>query len=277
MTVPTAEARLFGLEGRTILVIGGGQGMGEASVRLLARLGANVAVLDLERERAERVADDARGLGVKALALAADVTDTLAVVTAVARCESEFGQLDGMAAIVGMAAWSSILDMTDEVWDLDHRRNLRYFFVAAREVGRRIIGRGGSGSIVAVSSVDGIRSAPNHGSYGAAKAGLINLVKTMAVEWGDLGVRVNAIAPGGIVTPRLPLTDPAREREAMAALPMRRRGSIEDIAKAAAYFLSDLSPYVTGQTLAVDGGFEAAGVFGNKSALPTGGTYGMKV
>lgn len=266
---------LFGLEGKTHLVVGGGLGMGEATAKLLANLGANVAVLDLEPDRAERVADDAARAGVRTLPVSADVTDECALIEAVARTERELGPLDGMATIVGMAAWSPLLEMTTEMWDLDYRRNLRYFFLAGREVARSLMRRRAPGSIVAVSSVDGIRSSPNHASYGAAKAGLINLVKSMAVEWAENGIRVNAVAPGAIVTPRVPLTDPERERHSMARLPMKRRGTTEDIAKAVAYFLSDLSSYVTGQTLAVDGGYTAVGVFEHKLAVPTGGTIGM--
>ena len=252
---------LFGLEGKRIMVIGGGQGMGEATVRLITSLGGNVAIVDLEFARAQRVASDVQAKGVKAFPISFDVTDETAAVDGIARIERELGPLDGMATIVGMAAWAPVVDMTSEIWDRDQNRNLRYFFIAAREVARSLLKRGAPGSIVAVASVDGIRSAPNHASYGVAKAGLISLAKTMAVEWGDNGIRVNVVAPGGIVTPRLPLVDAAAERESMSMLPMRRRGTVQDIAKAIVYFLSDLSPYVTGQALAVDGGYTAAGVF----------------
>lgn len=265
---------LFGLEGKSVLVIGGGFGMGEATVGLLASLGANIAVLDLDPDRAERVANEARVAGVNAVSLCADVNDEAALVAAIGQAERDLAPLDAMASVVGMAAWSTLLDMTLETWDTDHRRNLRYFFIAAREVARRMVERGAPGSIVAVSSIDGIRSTPNHASYGAAKAGLLNLVKTMAAEWAQYGLRINCVAPGGIVTPRVPLTDPERERQAMAMLPMQRRGTTDDIAKAIAYFLSDMSPYVTGQTLAVDGGYTAVGVFQNRATLPSGGTYG---
>jgi NAD(P)-dependent dehydrogenase (short-subunit alcohol dehydrogenase family) len=266
---------LFGLEGKRLLVIGGGQGMGEATVRLIASLGGNVAIVDVEMERAQRVATEVRSSGVTAFPISFDVTDEAALVSGIAQVEREFGPLDGMATIVGMAGWASVVDMTSEIWDRDHQRNLRYFFIAAREVARSLLKREAKGSIVAVASVDGIRSAPNHASYGAAKAGLINLAKTMAVEWGDNGIRVNVVAPGGIVTPRVPVTDPAAERESMSLLPMRRRGTTQDIAKAIVYFLSDMSPYVTGQTLAVDGGYTAAGVFKNKHAVRPGTTLGV--
>jgi NAD(P)-dependent dehydrogenase (short-subunit alcohol dehydrogenase family) len=266
---------LFGLEGKRVVVIGGGQGMGEATVRLLASLGADIAIVDLELERAERVAQEVRGAGVSAFPISFDVTDEAAVVAGVARIEAEFGPLDGMATIVGMAGWASVVDMTAEVWDRDHSRNLRHFFLCAREVARSLLKRGAPGSIVAVASVDGIVSSPSHAAYGAAKAGLINLAKSMAVEWGDNGIRVNVVAPGGIVTPRLPRTDPAAERESMALLPMRQRGTVDDIAKAITFFLSDMSPYVTGQTLAVDGGYTATGIFKHRHVVAPGTTLGV--
>jgi len=266
---------LFGLAGKRIMVIGGGQGMGEATARLLASLGCSVAVLDLELERAQRVAAACRAHDVSAVPFGVDVTDDDALVATIARVEHEFGALDGMATIVGMAAWSPIVEMTTETWDLDHKRNLRYFFLAAREVAKRLLARQAPGSLVCVASVDGIVSAPYHASYGAAKAGLINLVKTMAFEWSGRGIRINAVAPGGIVTPRIPFGGD-KERESMAGLPMGRRGTVDDIAKAAAFFLSDLSPYVTGQTLAVDGGYVGTGIFSRKPPdVAPGGTMGM--
>ncbi|MEO6093786.1 MAG: SDR family NAD(P)-dependent oxidoreductase [Novosphingobium sp.] len=269
------ENALFGLHGKRFLVIGGGQGMGEASARLLARLGAGVAALDLEPARAEAVAASLRDSGAAAFAIAADVTDEASLVTAIATTERDFGPLDGMVSVVGMAGWSPLVEMTAETWDRDQARNLRYFFIAGREVARSLLARGAPGAMVAVASVDGIRSARNHGAYGAAKAGLINLVKSMAAEWTPSGIRVNCVAPGAIVTPRVPLGEPEREREAMALVPMQRRGAVDDIAKAVAFFLSDMSPYVSGQTLAVDGGYLAAGGFSMKAAVPAGGTLGM--
>jgi NAD(P)-dependent dehydrogenase (short-subunit alcohol dehydrogenase family) len=266
---------LFGLEGKRIMVLGGGQGMGEATVRLLASLGASVAVVDLEPERAERVAADVATTGATVAPFSVDVTDDDALVATIARVGREFGPLDGMATVVGMAAWSPIADMELTTWDNDHRRNLRYFFLAGREVARSLLAREAPGSMVCVASVDGIVSAPNHAAYGAAKAGLVNLVKTMAVEWSGRGIRVNCVAPGGIVTPRIPFAGEEAERKSMALLPMQRRGTVDDIAKAAAFFLSDMSPYVTGQTLAVDGGYVATGVFSPKINAKPQGTIGL--
>ncbi|HKT76548.1 MAG TPA: SDR family NAD(P)-dependent oxidoreductase [Sphingobium sp.] len=268
-------AALFGLERRRVLIIGGGQGMGEATARLLASLGCAVALLDLEMERAQRVSDAIRQEGGSAYPVCADVLDEAALVDAIAQVERDFGPLDGLVTIVGMAGWSPIIDMTAEVWDHDHGRNLRYVFIAAREVARRMLARGAEGSMVMVASVDGLRSARGHAAYGAAKAGLVNLVRTMALEWSDGGIRVNCVAPGAIATPRIPMRSPEEEAASMARVPMRRRGHTDDIAKAIAFFLSDLSPYVTGQTLAVDGGYGAADIFSLDRAIKGGGTLGL--
>jgi NAD(P)-dependent dehydrogenase (short-subunit alcohol dehydrogenase family) len=252
---------MLGLTGKNILVLGGGFGMGESSSMLLARAGANVAVVDLDLARAERVAAAVGELGRKNVAISVDVTDDVRLVDAIARAERELGALDGMATVIGMAGWAPLLEMTPADWDLDQGRNLRYFFVAGTEVARRMIARGGAGSIVCITSVDGIQSAPYHASYGAAKAGLVNLVRSMAAEWSRHGVRVNAIAPGAIMTPRFPLRTPDEEAQMTQALPIRRRGTTDDIGKSVLFMLSDLANYVTGQTLAVDGGFTAVGPF----------------
>jgi NAD(P)-dependent dehydrogenase (short-subunit alcohol dehydrogenase family) len=255
---------LFAMAGKRILVIGGAQGIGEATANLLASLGCDLAIMDIQLERIEQVCAKLLGLGVSAFPVAVDVTDESQLVAALAQAGEALGPLDGMAAVVGAAGWSPLVDMTTEAWDHDQSRNLRYFFIAARELARSLLERGAAGSMVAIASVDGIRSAPGHGAYGAAKAGLIHLVKTMASEWSDQGIRVNCVAPGPIVTERVPLGDPQQERAGMAPIPMRRRGTADEVARAVAFFLSDMSTYVTGQTLAVDGGYAGAWGFGAK-------------
>lgn len=269
------EQDLFAMRGRRVLIVGGGQGMGEATALLLARLGADVALLDLEMDRAERVARAVERIGAAAYAVRGDVTDEASLVDAMARVEREFGPVDGLVTIIGMAGWSTITDMTTEIWDRDHNRNLRYVFIAAREFARGLIARGAPGSLVTIASVDGLRSAQNHASYGAAKAGLVNLVRTMAQEWAPHGIRANCVAPGGVVTPRIPLGSPEQEAEGMALVPMRRRGTTDEIAKAVAFFLSEMATYITGQTLAVDGGYLAAGGFSAKAPAKAGQTLGM--
>jgi 3-oxoacyl-[acyl-carrier protein] reductase len=278
MTMNLNIDELMGLKGKRILIVGGGQGNGEATAHVLATYGANVAILDLELERAQKVAKDLEARGVASYAINCDVLVESELVGAIGKVDTEFGPLDGMVCIIGMAGWAQIVDMTTEIWDLDHQRNLRYFFWAARELARRVFERGGKANICALASIDGIRGSAVHGSYGAAKAGLIHLAKTMAIEWSDRGIRVNIVAPGSIITPRIPENDAAGELAMNAHVPMQRRGVTLEIAKAVCFFMSDLSSFVTGQTLAVDGGYTASGwpgMMANMARIKVGGTMGV--
>jgi NAD(P)-dependent dehydrogenase (short-subunit alcohol dehydrogenase family) len=256
-----AALDLFGLEGKKALIIGGGQGMGESSARLLAAAGCDVAIADVEAERAERVATVVRGLGRKSAAIVANVLEDDGAAKAVGDAERALGGLDVLVAIVGQALFTPIVDMSPEDWDSDQRRNLRYFFVSARLAAKSMIARGVPGSMVCIASTDGLQAAPYHASYGAAKAGLVQLVKSMAVEWAVHGIRVNSVAPGSISTPRLPDTEKHRQAMKDSLVPMERSGTTDDIGKAVLFLASDMSNYTTGHTLMVDGGWMAANLF----------------
>ena len=249
---------LLGVEGKSFMVIGGGQGMGESPARYLAMAGANVAIVDLVAERAENVAQSVQHLGRRGVAIVGNVLDDSQVDRIVAEAEEKLGALDGMVAIVGAAAFESIIEMKPETWDFEFVRNLRYVFTAGRAVAANMIQRGVPGAIVCIASVDGLQGSPMHAAYGAAKAGLINLVQSMSVEWAEHSIRVNAIAPGHIVTPRLYDTPARVEWYRTSVIPAKQRGTTDDIGKAALFLLSDLASYVTGVTLPVDGGLMAA-------------------
>jgi NAD(P)-dependent dehydrogenase (short-subunit alcohol dehydrogenase family) len=257
----TQDISLFGLTGKKALIVGGGQGMGEASALFLARAGCDVALVDLEPDRAARVAGLVADIGGKAVVVAGDVLDDAQIPRIVAEARDVLGRIDRMVSIVGGAVFGSLLETTGDIWDRQMRLNLRYFFLVAKEVANAMIAAGGGGRIVGIASVDGQRASPMRGAYGAAKAGLIGLVQTMAVEWAPHDIRVNAIAPGHIVTPRLYDTPRRAEGYANSLIPMRRRGTTEDIGKAALFLLSDLASYVNGTTLDVDGGLLAANLF----------------
>ena len=252
---------LFGLNGKNVLIIGGGQGMGEASATFLAKAGANVALVDLEQERADRVAGIVTGIGTKAVTVIGDVLDDAQIPRIVAEAQSKLGGLDRMVSIVGAATFGSLMDTTPDIFDQQIRLNLRYFFLIAKETANVMIKDGTGGRIVGIASVDGQRSAPMRGVYGAAKAGLISLVQTMAVEWAPHQIAVNAVAPGHIVTPRLFDTPQRQDLYTNSLLPVRRRGTADDIGKAVLFLLSDLASYVSGTTLDVDGGLLAANLF----------------
>ncbi|HXC39359.1 MAG TPA: SDR family NAD(P)-dependent oxidoreductase [Burkholderiales bacterium] len=269
---------VFGLEGKSAIVLGGGQGMGESTAMRLAGAGCNVAVLDFDAGRAEAVAARVKGEGRKSVAIVADVLDDAKLKAAIAQAEQAMGGIDVMASIIGMAGWARLEDMTEAIWDLDHRRNLRYFFIAAKQVAAGMLKRQKPGALLGIASIDGVRSAPYHASYGAAKAGLLNLVRSMAVEWSPRGIRVNVIAPGSIVTPRIPVRQDGTEASLSVGVPMGRRGTTDEIAKAALFFLSDQASYVSGQWLAVDGGYLSSQLLDYESVLGQagkGGTLGM--
>jgi NAD(P)-dependent dehydrogenase (short-subunit alcohol dehydrogenase family) len=257
----TDERSLFGLTGKKALIVGGGQGMGEASAGFLARAGCDVALVDVVPERAEHVAGIVNGIGTKGVTVIGDVLDDAQIPRIVAEAEEKLGGLDRMVSIVGAATWGSLLETTGEVWDQQMALNLRYFFLLSKEVANVMIRRGTGGRIVGIASVDGQRASPMRGAYGAAKAGLISVVQTMAVEWASHNISVNAIAPGHIVTPRLFDTPRRVEGYANSLIPARRRGTADDIGKAALFLLSDLASYVNGTTLDVDGGLLVANLF----------------
>ncbi len=248
---------LFGLEGKVALIIGGGQGMGEASARRLASVGCDIAIVDLDEGRARRVADDIRAMGRRATVVLGDALDVNQAQGIVRRARSEMGRLDRLVTIIGQAVNEPSLEMTPEQWDFDQNRNLRYVFFLAQQFAKVAIEDGNGGGIVCISSMSAMHAATGHAAYGVAKAGLRNLVKTLASEWADAGVRVNIVIPGSIITPRMPPSEEA-DLAINHIVPLKRRGTTDDIAKAVLFLASDMSSYTTGYALAVEGGWLGA-------------------
>lgn len=255
-------AALFGLEGRIAVVVGGGQGMGESSALMLARAGCDVAVVDVVAERAAQVADEVAASGQRGAAITADVLDDEAVAGVIAQVEAALGAPDVLVTIVGQASFEPLLSMSADTWELDHRRNLRYVFGLGQAFANALIGRGAPGAMVCIASVSGLQASPLHAAYGAAKAGLVNLTQTMAAEWAQYGIRVNAVAPGTITTPRLGDTPEIHAFVQASNIPMKRSGTSDEVGAAVLFLASELAGYITGHTLAVDGGWMAANLLG---------------
>jgi len=247
---------MLGMTDKVAIVWGGGYGMGERTSLRLAEAGAHVAVVDIVPERAERIAEEIKAGGRQAVALVCDVTVEDSVVETLARAEEALGVVDVMATVIGLGVWGQLLDFTLDQWEEAHRINLTSFFLPARAVARSLIRNGKPGAIACVSSVSGLTSAPNHGGYGAAKAGMINLIRTMAAEWGPHGIRVNAAMPGSCATPRLDFGE-AGLAKMKELLPLGRPATPDELAKAILFLLSDLASYVTGHNLWVDGGWNS--------------------
>ena len=249
---------ILGLTGKHAIVWGGGFGMGERTSFRLSEAGAHVTVVDLEQARAEKIAGEIEAAGGKAIALQADATSEPSVEAALAAAEAALGPVDVMATVIGLGVWDQVVDMSLDKFNQSILLNLTSFFLPARAVGRSLLKNKKSGAIACVSSVSGLTSAPNHAGYGAAKAGMINLVRTMADEWGPYGIRVNAAMPGSAATPRLVLDEAGKAgmNAAMKAkIPLGRAADPDELAKAILFLLSDLASYITGHNLHVDGGW----------------------
>ena len=256
----TSAADLFGIQGRKALVVGGGYGMGRETSLHLALAGADVAVADIDLTRAEGVRDEITAIGPKTFAFAADVTDRGAAEGLVHAAHEALGGLDIVVNIVGAATFAPILDTDDAAWDAQHMLNVGQQLNVARAAARLMIAAKTPGAIAMVASVSGIYAAPLDGAYGAAKAAVMSIVRTMSQEWGGYGIRVNAVAPDGIATPRVRAGFEARGAD-MSHLArdtsLKRHGESRDIAGALLFLVSDLSAFVTGQTIIVDGGVNA--------------------
>ncbi|MFK0287475.1 SDR family NAD(P)-dependent oxidoreductase [Streptomyces sp. NPDC090499] len=238
---------LIDLTGRHVLVLGGGLGIGRQTCLAAAGVGAKVSVVDADRKRAEAVAEEVGGL-----ALTGDATVRADVERIFGDAVERFGPVHGIADIIGIADNGPLGDVTDELWQRGLDLNLRHAFLAL-QIGAKAMPEGGA--MVFVGSVSGLRSAPGHAVYGVAKAGLSNLVSTACLELGP-GIRANVVAPGQTATPRIAERhpEPGYYERAGARVPLGRVGATSDIASAILFFLTDLSAWITGQTLVVDGG-----------------------
>lgn len=248
----------LGLTGARALVAGAGHrpprpGMGRATALLLAEAGARVACVDLDTGRARAVADEIRAAGGEAMVVTADLTRREDATRAVAEVCEQFGGLDVVVDIIGEARWGSVLEFTDEDWDWTLSTNLRQAFLLLQAAAKQMVGQDTGGAMVVVSSVDSLFAATNHVAYGSAKAGLVSLVKTFAEELGQYRIRVNAVLPGAV--------DTTGDGTFGGPLQPLRRPTKDDIAMALTFLVSDLSPAITGQALAVDGGASIKGLW----------------
>ncbi|HZT28371.1 MAG TPA: SDR family NAD(P)-dependent oxidoreductase [Bryobacteraceae bacterium] len=251
---------LLRLDGKVALVTGGASGIGKGIVELFVQQGAAVGIFDIQGQAAREAS---AALGGNALAIVGDVASEADCAAAVEAVLRQWGRLDILVNNAGIEITGTVVELAPEQWERQLAVNLRGAFLCARAAIPRMRDRGGA--IVNISSVHAYVSYAGNAAYDASKAGLIGLTRTMALDHGPDGIRVNAICPGYIQTPLLEkwlreLPDPeSAMRQVLAFHPLGRIGTPRDIAQACLFLVSDAASFVTGASLVVDGAMTASG------------------
>jgi NAD(P)-dependent dehydrogenase (short-subunit alcohol dehydrogenase family) len=252
------EQSLLKLDGRIVVVTGAaGGGIGTSVTRRLAEVGATVVAVSRSQEKIDKNIAPLVARGLSIVPVVADVSTDAGVAATMEQVQRTKGTLYGLANVAGGAAgttWMRATRVTRSDWRALFNQNLETMFFMSQAVAAELREKHLPGSIVSVSSISGMNSAPYHLAYGAAKAAVVAVTRTLAVELAPDNIRVNAIAPGTTLTPGASAyidEDPERDRRAVA---MGRRAHADEQAGAILFFLSDLSSYITGQTVLVDGG-----------------------
>jgi 2-deoxy-D-gluconate 3-dehydrogenase len=259
----TPIGRLLSQRGKTVIVTGSAMGIGRGIAERFAEAEASVVVADLSQEAAQKVADAIAKAGGKAAAAACDVSDEAAVKAAVKKAVSTFGRVDVLVNNAGIYPFAPALQMPVADWDRIQAVNLRGLFLFSREFANQVVRQGGGGAIVNIGSIDSLHpSAVGLAAYDASKGGVLMFTRNFALEVAQHGIRVNMIAPGGIVTEGVqkgltgltPEQIKAMQEQFLARVPLGRWGVPDDIATAALFLASPAASYVTGSYMVVDGG-----------------------
>ncbi|MDR6884155.1 SDR family NAD(P)-dependent oxidoreductase [Bacillus sp. 3255] len=244
------------LKEKVTLITGGAHGIGRAISRRFAREGAKVAIADNEAEALEEAGGLLRAEGAEVLAVVTDVQCKSQVDAMIDQVTARWGRLDVVVNNAGICRPSRFLEMTEEDWDRHMNVNLKGAFLVSQRAAKEMVRKGAGGSIIQMSSVNGLAAESEQAHYNASKGGLNLLMMSMALELAEHGIRVNSLCPGFIET-RLtqPLIDnPQAIGNYVMSIPMRKVGQPEDIADAALFMASDESRYMTGHCMVIDGG-----------------------
>ncbi len=251
----TIQDSLFRLDGDVALMCGVG-GIGHTVARGLAEYGVRLMVADLKVEAAEKTAAAIRAQNYEVAHIVVDVTDEASVEAGVQATVKGFGRLDILVNTVGFNSYASALDMPGELWRRTVDVNLTGAFLLARGAARQMM-KGGGGRIVNFISISSLVGSPTLAPYAAAKAGLVSLTKTLALEWSKYSIRVNAVSPAMTETPMNTewlRSTPGRVEETARRIPAGRLGTPDDFVGPVVFLVSKAAQFVLGQTLIVDGG-----------------------
>ncbi len=242
----------LGLQGKVVLITGAAQGIGAACARRFAREGGKLVLCDVSDAPGQALARE-----LSAHYVHADVSQQPAVDAAVAQALALHGRLDVLVNNAGIFKAAPFLEVTEADFDAVIAVNLKGSFLVAQAVARAMVERQTRGSIINMSSVNGVLAIPSIASYNMSKGGINQLTRVAALALADHGIRVNAVAPGTIATElaaKAVLTDEAAKARIMSCTPMRRLGDPAEIAEVVAFLASDASSYITGEIITVDGG-----------------------
>jgi len=243
------------LRDATVVVTGGASGIGLASAQAAAEVGAAVVLADRDRAALEAAHVELKRFGTPVAVHQVDVADADAVRGLVEATLSVFGRVDGLVTSAGIERPAPALELREDDFDDVLRVNLKGSFLCAQAFGRAMMDAGSGGSIVTVSSALAFSGRVKAAQYTASKGAVVSLTKSLAIEWGPSGIRVNSVAPGLIDTP-IAAGLPAEHRQAYTSrTPLGRIGTPQDVAKVIRFLLSDEAAYVTGQTIVVNGGY----------------------
>jgi len=241
------------LAGKVALVTGSGQGIGKEIALTLAQAGADIVIVDVNLEQAEKTAQEIISLGRKSVAMKVDISQSAPVEEMVNKILDNFGKIDILVNNAGITRDNLLLRMKEEEWDAVIRINLKGTFNCLKAVTRPMM-KARSGKIVNVASIIGIAGNAGQANYAASKAGVIALTKSAAKELASRGINVNAVAPGFIQTAMTDVLPEAVKSEMLKRIPLAKLGVPLDVAKAVAFLAGPDSDYITGQTIVVDGG-----------------------
>ena len=251
---------IFRLDGKVSLITGGGGGLGVAMGRALAGAGSAVALADVIVDKAEAAATAIRGEGGKASAYALDVTSRTDVDRVTEAVVRDLGRIDILVNSAGITKRLPAETFDEEGWDQILAVNLKGTFLCCQAVARHMIQRGGGGKIINLASIAGVVGLPGTVAYCASKGGVVQVTRTLALEWVRHGIQVNAIAPSWFDTDmggKIVRADPDLWKKTVATVPVGRLGEPDELATATLFLASSASGMVTGQILGVDGGFLA--------------------
>ena len=240
------------LTDRVAVVTGGGSGIGRGIANGFAAFGAKVAIWEKNPETSAAAAKEVGGLSIPT-----DVRDSGEVDRALEETVAELGPVSILVNNAGGVFSSPLLETSENGWDALYRANLKHVILCTQRVARVMVAHEIAGSIMSVTSIEGVRAAPGYAAYAAAKAGVINYTKTAALELAPFGIRVNALAPDITMTEGIAAIAPDTGGRFGLTVPMGRAGHVDEMAGAAIFLASALSSYVTGQTIHVDGGTQA--------------------